>query len=480
MTGQPGLGNTFRVMDSISLKELASRISGALAALDSEYWVVAEVAQANLNQRSGHCYLDLVDKLDDELLAQMRATIWKWSFQKISAKFSLATGSEIGAGMKVLLLVEVRFHEIYGLSLNVKDVDPSYTLGDMARKRQETIERLEKEGVFNKNKETFLTTLPSRIAVVSSETAAGYGDFLNTLKAGRFGFKITLYPAFMQGERTEESVISALRAIREKAGEYDAVALIRGGGSQVDLSYFDSYALAREVALCPLPVLAGIGHERDESVAGLVAHTRLITPTAVAEFLVGRFAESEAVVDDLSARLVTRARALLREEGHRLRHLARDIASGSRSLLADAIAALSVNGGKLVSGARAFLSSRRHRLSMKAGEFKYQASGMLRDEASRIDRARLKLPKDTLRFIRAYDQRLATAQARLRLMDPVNVLMRGYSITMIQGKEGKQGRVVTDAAALDKGDILTTRLARGEVTSEVINSVEDTRKETDG
>lgn len=457
-------------MDSISLQELTSRVRGAIEALDAEYWVVAEVAQANLNRRSGHCYLDLVDKRDDELLAQMRATIWKWVYQKISARFSLATGSEIGAGMKVLLLVEVRFHEIYGLSLNIKDIDPAYTLGDMARKRRETIERLEKEGIFNKNKQFELALLPSRIAVVTSETAAGYGDFLNTLKAGGYGFSITLYPAFMQGDRTEGSVISALRAIAKKTGEYDAVAVIRGGGSQVDLSYFDSYALAREIAHFPIPVLAGIGHERDESVAGMVAHTRLITPTAVAEFLVGRFEEFAYTVESLAKRLVERTRGLLAEEGHRLAHLARGLVSESRTLLSEAANLLRVHGGRLASGARSFLRARRHRLAMGAGEFRHLANAAIKGEKTRVETFQVKLPKDTARLMRVAGEKLASAKARLRLMDPLNVLKRGYSITT------KGGRAVIDSDTLEKGDILITRLAQGEATS----VVEKTGKERDG
>ena len=496
MTGQPGLSNTFRVMDSISLKELASRISGALAALDSTYWVVAEVAQANLNRSSGHCYLDLVDKLDDDLLAQMRATIWKWAYQKISAKFSLATGSEIEAGMKVLLLVEVKFHEVYGLSLNIKDIDPAYTLGEMARKRKETIERLEKEGIFNKNKQLGLALLPSRIAVVTSETAAGFGDFLNTLKAGGYGFRVTLFSAFMQGDRTEESVVSALRAIAGKAGDFDAVAIIRGGGSQVDLSYFDSYAIAREIALFPIPVFAGIGHERDESVADMVAHTRLITPTAVAEFLVGRFQEFEATVDDYSRRMVQRTKDLIFNEQNNLRHMTDRLVSTSRSIMQSAqhaleisasnlgsasrnmvvreLGAMKLRGQELMAGASKLVERKKHRLQMQAGGFQNIARTSLKSEIVRITQLGAVIPKGVLRLIKAQRERLGSLGSSVRLMDPLNVLMRGYSITT------KQGKAVTDAEALDKGDILTTRLAHGEVSSVVTNLVEDMRKERDG
>ncbi len=476
-------------MDSISLHELTSHISGALSALDANYWVVAEVASARVHKSSGHCYLELVEKKDDKLLAQMRANIWKWVYRKIEAKFSLATGSELTTGMKVLLLVEVSFHETYGLSLNIKDIDPAYTLGDMARKRKETIERLEKEGIFDKNKKFDMPLLPSRLAVVTSETAAGYGDFLKTLKAGGYGFSITLYPAFMQGDRTEESVISALRQVARKAGDFDALALIRGGGSQVDLSYFDSYAIAREIAFFPIPVLAGIGHERDESVAAMVAHTRLITPTAVAEFLVGRFEVFEATVDDITRRLVQRANELLFSEQNNLRHMTEQLVSRSRSIMQSAHHALEMSasnlvsaarnivirelgamkhrGQKLIAGAGRLVERKKHRLQMQAGEFQNLARTSLRSEIVRVTQLGAVMPKGVLRLIKGQMERLESLGSSVRLMDPLNVLKRGYSITT------KEGRAVTGSDTLVKGDILYTRFARGDATSVVEKTGEE-------
>jgi exodeoxyribonuclease VII large subunit len=489
LTDTVRLGDTFAVMEAIRLKDLAQNVREAIESLAPEYWVVAELSQVNVNRRSGHCYLDLVDKSDDELLAQMRATIWKWSYGKIAAKFDLATGSELASGMKVLLLVEVRFHEVYGLSLNVKDIDPSFTLGDMERKRRETIARLEKEGILDKNSKNILPLLPTRLAVVSSETAAGFGDFLNTLKDGGYGFKITFYDASMQGEQTEGSVIAALKAIKGKMHEFDAVVIIRGGGSQVDLSYFDSYAISKEVAMFPIPVLAGIGHERDESVVDLVAHTRLITPTAVAEFLVGRLAEFEARVDESTRRLVQRARELMADARHKLRYMtgnlvsesrsivssalhvlhiaASGLSSASRELVAQARGEININRQQLLSGAGKLITRRKHALQMQAGGFQHLAISSIRTGASRLRELKTLIPKVFLTLIKGRISHIEALGSSIRLIDPVNVLRRGYSITL------KDGMAVTDSAVLLNGDKIITRLAKGSVQS----VVEDKGKE---
>ncbi|MCK4910764.1 MAG: exodeoxyribonuclease VII large subunit, partial [Thermodesulfovibrionales bacterium] len=382
-------------MEALALNELAARIKQALEALEVEYWVTAEVAQVNVNSRSGHCYLDLVEKDGDATLAQMRATIWKYQYKRVEARFKRATGSDLAAGMKVLLLVEVRFHEVFGLSLNVQDIDPSYTLGEMARKRRETIARLEKEGIIDRNKEMEMPTLPTRLAVVSSETAAGFGDFINTLKSGGYGFAVTLYPAFMQGDNAEPSIIKALTAIRGRSSEFDTVVLIRGGGSQVDLSCFDSYALAREIALFPLPVLAGIGHERDETVADMVAHLRLITPTAVAEHLVGLMEEFASAVHDLSRRLQLRAGALVQDARHQLRFLASSLLSGARGLLKDAGHSLALKARGLSSSSNALIERKLTALALAAGGFRHMAAGAVRAQRVRLDDIGHGLPRNT-------------------------------------------------------------------------------------
>ena len=271
-----------------SLYELNNIIKSAIGyALPDTYWVVAEIADIKLNQK-GHCYLELVEKEDSKIIAQVKANIWAYEYRKLSLKFQAVTNESLRPGMKVLLLVAVTFHEVYGLSLNVKDIDPSYTMGEMALKKREVIERLTKEGLMELNKSLSLPIVPQRIAVISSPTAAGYGDFFDHLDNNPYGYKFIhiLFPALMQGAEAEQSIISALRKVRQKRDLFDVLVIIRGGGSVIDLNCFDSYNLASQVAQLPLPVITGIGHEKDDTVVDMTAHTKMKTPTAVAEFLI--------------------------------------------------------------------------------------------------------------------------------------------------------------------------------------------------
>ena len=274
---------------SLTLFELNSLVREAVElTLPDSYWVEAELAEAR--ERGGHCYMELVQKddLGTALVARASARCWRSVWMLVRPHFERVTGESLHAGMKVLLQVHAQFHENYGFSWIVTDIDPTFTLGDMARKRQEVIRRLKEEGVFDLNKELHLSSFANRIAVISSETAAGYGDFCNQRAGNAFGFRfnVTLVPAVMQGGRTEKSIISALNSVNADADGYDCVVIIRGGGAVSDLSAFDSLLLAENVANIPLPVIKGIGHERDESVLDMVAHMRAKTPTASAELLI--------------------------------------------------------------------------------------------------------------------------------------------------------------------------------------------------
>ena len=250
-------------------------------------WVQAELSDVRANA-SGHCYLEFVQKdaSGNSLVAKARGIIWAGTFARLKPYFERETGQAFVSGIKVLVKVTVGFHELYGYSLTVTDIDPTYTLGDMARRRREILERLKQEGVLTLNKELELPELAQRIAVISSPTAAGYGDFCKQLRDNAFGFVFypCLFPAVMQGDKVEASVISALNRIYEKFDRWDAVVIIRGGGATSDLSGFDTYDLAVNCAQFPLPVITGIGHERDDTVIDMVAHTRVKTPTAAAEF----------------------------------------------------------------------------------------------------------------------------------------------------------------------------------------------------
>lgn len=286
-----------------SLSEFQSIIQEVLCGtLPDNYWIHAEIA--SLQIKSGHCYLELVEKAPDgKLSAKTRATCWSQRYALLSNYFASHTHSTLQVGMQVLLAVEVSFHPVYGLSLNVTNIDPSYTLGALAKARQETLMRLQQEGLFEKQKQLRLPTLTQRLAILSADTAAGYGDFVHQLHQSAYRFQTRLFPCIMQGDNTTASIQKALATIAEDIHAYDAVIIIRGGGATTDLNCFDHYELCKACALFPLPIITGIGHTRDISLLDHVAHTSLKTPTAVAAFLIERINRLVDQIDSMRQRL---------------------------------------------------------------------------------------------------------------------------------------------------------------------------------
>ena len=308
------------------LSQLCDEVQAVLGeCLQPTYWVEAEIS--SLSDR-GHCYLELVEKSENGLFAaKVRATCWQSTWRMLRAYFLEETGQQPAVGMQVLLEVSVDFHAVYGLSLNVRNINPTFTLGDLQRRRRETIERLEQEGMTERNRALVLPTLVRRLAVISSDTAAGYQDFVDQLMASGWRFSSALYPATMQGDGAEQSILAALDAIRSTAEEFDAVVIIRGGGATTDLSCFDGYALCRAVAEMSLPVLTGIGHTRDISILDMVAHTSLNTPTTVAAFLRDRMQQQAERVADLRRRLDQTAQRQVLLRRHRLEMLMQRVES---------------------------------------------------------------------------------------------------------------------------------------------------------
>ena len=303
---------------SLSLLELNSLVRRSLEqCLPDEYWIQAELSDVRSNT-TGHCYLEFVQKdpRSNNLVAKARGMIWNNIYRLLKPYFEETTGQMFASGIKVLVKVTVQFHELYGYSLTVLDIDPAYTLGDMARRRREILLQLEEEGVLTLNKELEMPVLPQRIAVISSATAAGYGDFCHQLQhnPGGFFFYTELFPALMQGNQVEESVLAALDRINARVNEFDIVVIIRGGGATSDLSGFDTYLLAAACAQFPLPIITGIGHERDDTVLDSVAHTRVKTPTAAAELLIHRITEVADHLEELSARVQQIAYPILKQE----------------------------------------------------------------------------------------------------------------------------------------------------------------------
>lgn len=285
------------MQQAITLVALNELIKNTLdTQLSPTYWVIAEIGELR-EAVKGHAYLDLIEKSDGGILAKIRGNIWSYTYQAIKRKFEAATGTHLKSGMKILALVNVQFHELYGISLVIKDIDPNFSLGERARKRQEILDQLKSEGLLDLNKQFVLPKVSQKIAIISSVTAAGYGDFINQLEQNANGYRVhyRFFQASMQGKEAPKDIIQSIQQIENQQLEarFDLLVLIRGGGAQTDLDCFDDYELAKTIANAALPIITGIGHERDESIADMVAHTRLKTPTAVASFILSGFQEYE-------------------------------------------------------------------------------------------------------------------------------------------------------------------------------------------
>lgn len=434
------------MIHTLSLLELNGLVKDTLQlGMPDSYWVEAELA--DVRESTGHCYMELVqkDEFGSTPVARASAKCWRSSWMLVRPHFERVTGESLHSGMKVLLQVHAQFHENYGFSWIVTDIDPTFTLGDMARKRMEIVRTLKEEGVFDLNRELSIPVFAQRIAVVSSASAAGYGDFCNQLSNNVYGFDfiVELFPAVMQGEQVEQSVIAALNRINEYADMFDCVVIIRGGGATSDLSGFDTLALAENVANFPLPVITGIGHERDESVLDMVANTRVKTPTAAAAFLIDNLKHVLDRINAAQERMASAVRQRLDYESMRLERMAVSIPSLSSLLLTRRRASLSSLYGRLCAAASSGLASRRSRLDAIGASLAPLASRRVLVEQHRI-------------------QLLAQ---RVAASDPAILLRRGYSVTLCNG------RAVTDASVLSKGDVLETRFARGTAVS-VVDSVD--------
>lgn len=430
-------------MQKITLFELNQKVKEAIAqSFTSQFWVIAEISEIKENS-SGHCYLELIQKEDlkDYPKAKARATIWAYTYRMLKPYFETSTGRALSAGIKILVQVEVIFHEVYGYSLNITDIEPSFTIGDIEQKRRETIEKLVAEGVFDMNKGLEMPLLPKRVAIVSSPTAAGLQDFVNHILHNDYGYAIehSLFAANMQGAEAEESIIAALNSIYENQDQFDIVAIIRGGGSQADLSCFDNYWLSAHVAQFPLPIITGIGHDKDISVVDLVAHTKLKTPTAVAEFIINKFTDAEIYINDITQRLVESVKSILSEQ----------IIFFERASSTIAPHVLQITTKERINieriQRRISITANQHLSTLKS-EFSNLTNSLIDNTNGLIDKSitKLKLLENTN-----------------NLLNPENILRRGYSITLLENK------IVRDSNEVEKGMKIKTILHKGEINSTV-------------
>jgi exodeoxyribonuclease VII large subunit len=452
--------------EKISLAELQMIIRDSLyLALPDVYWVIAEISELKENS-AGHCYLELIEKQPDEknVRARVKAIIWSKRYTFLKAFFENTTGESLKEGIKILVKAKVEYHELYGLSLIISDIDPAFTIGDMAMKRQLVIRKLEQEGVFSMNKELAFPIVPQRVAVISSKNAAGYSDFINHLKNNNFGyvFYMALIETVLQGTETEQSVIRALDKIAIKANLFDVVVIIRGGGSQSDLSWFDSYNIAYHVTQFPLPVLTGIGHDKDVSVTDMVANMSLKTPTAVADLLIESMAGAENHILEMSSQIIGASRIIIEKNktrieasGIKLFPLARLMVSDVKERLSSQILEIINTGKELIIRSGLIPANQEFRLSSSVKSF----SSI---KATELKRNCKRLITGTYNCLIMNNVKFRGMENSLQILNPQNVLSRGFSITSVNG------RIVKNHNQVNKNDIIDTQLYEGTLKSRVI------------
>ena len=425
----------------ITLSELNSKIGEAISIhLESTYWIAAEIVELRENY-SGHCYLSLVEKEDDKIIAQNRASIWQQTYRMVKPYFESATGQTLTSGIKVLIKVNASYHNVYGLNLTVLDIDPSYTVGELTIRRIQILKMLEQDGVSEMNKELEMPDIPKRIAIISSPTAAGYEDFMNQLEHNDYGYRFStkLFPAVMQGDGAEASIVKMMTQIFDEIDNFDVVVIIRGGGASTDLACFDNYNIALHLTQFPIPVIVGIGHERDETVLDLVAHTALKTPTAVAAFLINQFMQSDAQIDIIIDRLKTVVNYITIKEKQHL---------------------FSINAGLPTIINRAFSNKN---ISLKNVVFKATniANKHFTTKKEELKSFWYRTEKQTSNIFNLQHQLLGKMEVIAELSDPKHILKKGYSITL------KDGKVIRKNSEIKKGDTITTIAQDGSFVSVV-------------
>lgn len=427
---------------TLSLFELNSLVADVInTTMSRSYWVEAELSEVRENR--GHCYMELIEKNENSNVPIARASAKCWSniWSAIKPYFIRVTGQQIRAGMKVMLQVHAQFHPQYGFSWIVDDINPEYTMGDMMRKRQEIIRQLKEEGVYDLQKELNLPLFAQRIAVISSATAAGYGDFCNQLENNELGlyFHVELFPAIMQGDNVESSIIASLDHINNREEDFDCVVIIRGGGATADLSGFDTLGLAENVANFPLPIITGIGHERDESILDMVSYQRVKTPTAAAAYLINHLTSTLIRVENAQSTIIYYVKKALEIENMRIKHIG---------------AQIPVLFSIVRTKQEARLESLFQRLFTASKELMKQSDFLLLSLQQRVQPAvRGRLSSE--------HHRLDVLEHRARLLDPTLLLKRGYSITLHNGK------AIHNANDLKIGDTITTLLEIGQIESKV-------------
>lgn len=451
----------------ISLFDLNQTIRNKLVeAFPESLWVIAEISEIKVGT-TGHCYLDLIQKEErsNNLKAKASATIWASTFRMLRPYFEMTAGRPLSSGMKILIRTTVEYHELYGLSLKVLDIDPTYTVGEMELQRQQTIQKLVDDGVFEMNKQVEFPMVPLRIAVISSEQAAGYQDFMHQLTNNEYGFtfQVTTFNATMQGKDAEPSILRALESVFNSLEEFDAVVIIRGGGAQADLSCFDSYWLAFHIAQFPLPIITGIGHTKDISICDMVSNTSVKTPTAAAELLISKVAEFDSTLTELANTISETVENFIEERLHQLKQAFRKVAGISTTIYQQQ-KSLDFYAHSLKNQLNRSIIQHDRMLVHANKTLLNRPIALIQKKKANSEKYKTALAHNLYSLFSSENKVLAANETVFRTLHPHNILKRGYSITRINGKAIKSKEL------LNIGQIIETTLANGVIISEIISS----------
>jgi exodeoxyribonuclease VII large subunit len=447
-----------------SLLEVTQSIQRTLTErYGSVFWVKAEMNKLNHYPHSGHCYPDLVEKKDGKVIAQLRSTLWKDDYLRINHSFLKVVKTPLKEGISMLCCARIIFDPVHGLSLRIMDIDPVFSLGELEREKQDTIDRLKSETIFDRNKSLSFPLLPQRIAIISVETSKGYADFQKVIghNPGGYRFFHVLFPSVLQGERAVESMLYQLKRIRKVISHFDVVAIIRGGGGEVGLSCFNDYNLTREIALFPIPVITGIGHATNETVAEMIAFKNAITPTDLANFLLQKFHAFAEPVAYAQKKIVIAAQDLVRQERVGVTSVAKYFRSVTENILMQKRHDIRNCSTSLVHASQFLIHTEKEMQRTLPDKLRKDTTAFIFAQRMNVSQQTLTLKKDTASFFKSIQYEVSSIEKSVQNMDPENVLKRGYSITRLNGK------AVKSIAVLKPHDTLNTVVADGQVISEV-------------
>jgi exodeoxyribonuclease VII large subunit len=447
-----------------SLLEVTNSIKKTLEdRYKSAFWIKAEMNKLNHYSQSGHCFPELVEKRNGKIIAQIKSTIWRDDYQNINRNFLRILKEPLKDGIKILFLAKIAFDPAFGLSLQIIDIDPQYTLGDLENEKRETIKKLQLDGIYYKNKKLELSFLPQRIAIISVETSKGFGDFIDVIDKNSWNYKFfyLLFPSILQGDKAVEGIISQLERIRKVIQHFDAVAIIRGGGGDVGLSCYNNYELAKAITLFPLPVITGIGHVTNETVCEMIAHTNAITPTKLAEFLLQKFHNFSVPIQKAKEKIADKSRRLLSEEHTKLE-------SDLKLFRSITVSILNTNESRIKNASYAiqqqsqFIVKNNHeKLNVLQAKTRIATKFNLNQLKVTVIQLQEKLELQPILYLKNSELALENIEKNIQIMDPINVLKRGFSITYLNGK------AVKDVAQLEEGAVINTVLFNGTIDSTI-------------